>query len=88
LSQKLELQLGRHGYQFDHWDGFCVCRVAGLSWLSSGVTQLVSDQNPEDRMDLLLPGRWLYILRGPACYEFTHEILKDKESFFNGQKIP
>ncbi|XP_015276541.1 PREDICTED: alpha-ketoglutarate-dependent dioxygenase alkB homolog 7, mitochondrial, partial [Gekko japonicus] len=26
--------------------------------------------------------------RGPARYEFTHEILRDEESFFDGQKIP
>lgn len=25
--------------------------------------------------------------RGPARYEFTHEILKDEESFFDGRKV-
>ncbi|KAG6937187.1 alkB -like protein 7 [Chelydra serpentina] len=39
-------------------------------------------------MDLLLPRRSLYVLRGAAHYEFTHESLKDEESFFGGQKIP
>ncbi|XP_026516378.1 alpha-ketoglutarate-dependent dioxygenase alkB homolog 7, mitochondrial [Terrapene carolina triunguis] len=67
---------------------FCGCTIAGLSLLSSSVMRLVSEQNPEDWMDLLLPRRSLYILRGPARYEFTHEILKDEESFFDGQKIP
>uniref|UniRef100_A0A674KEU2 Uncharacterized protein n=1 Tax=Terrapene triunguis TaxID=2587831 RepID=A0A674KEU2_9SAUR len=50
--------------------------------------RLVSEQNPEDWMDLLLPGHSLYSLRGPAHYEFTHKILKDEASFFDGQKIP
>ncbi|KAH0628744.1 hypothetical protein JD844_010225 [Phrynosoma platyrhinos] len=50
--------------------------------------RLVSEQNPQDWLDLLLERRSLYILRGPARYEFTHEILKDEESFFDGRKVP
>lgn len=29
-----------------------------------------------------------YLYRDEARYKFTHEILKDEESVFNGQKVP
>ncbi|XP_032636277.2 alpha-ketoglutarate-dependent dioxygenase alkB homolog 7, mitochondrial [Chelonoidis abingdonii] len=90
LSLVHVLDLDKSGYIKPHVDSvkFCGCTIAGLSLLSSCVMRLVSEQNPEDWMDLLLPRRSLYILRGTARYEFTHEILKDEESFFDGQKIP
>ncbi|XP_053868543.1 alpha-ketoglutarate-dependent dioxygenase alkB homolog 7, mitochondrial [Malaclemys terrapin pileata] len=90
LSLVHVLDLDKSGYIKPHIDSvkFCGCTIAGLSLLSSSVMRLVSEQNPEDWMDLLLPRCSLYILRGPARYEFTHEILKDEESFFDGQKIP
>uniref|UniRef100_A0A8D2L979 Alpha-ketoglutarate-dependent dioxygenase alkB homolog 7, mitochondrial n=2 Tax=Varanus komodoensis TaxID=61221 RepID=A0A8D2L979_VARKO len=84
------LDLDKTGYIKPHIDSvkFCGCTIAGLSLLSSSVMRLVSEQNPQDWLDLLLERRSLYILRGPARYEFTHEILKDEESFFNGRKVP
>nr|XP_020654392.1 alpha-ketoglutarate-dependent dioxygenase alkB homolog 7, mitochondrial [Pogona vitticeps] len=89
LTQVHVLDLHKSGYIKPHVDSvkFCGCTIAGLSLLSSSVMHLVSEQNPEDWLDLLLERRSLYILRGPARYEFTHEILKDEESFFNGRKI-
>ncbi|XP_074835877.1 alpha-ketoglutarate-dependent dioxygenase alkB homolog 7, mitochondrial isoform X1 [Carettochelys insculpta] len=90
LSLVHVLDLDKSGYIKPHIDSvkFCGCTIAGLSLLSASVMRLVSEQNPGDWMELLLPRRSLYILRGTARYEFTHEILKDEESFFDGQKIP
>ncbi|XP_048343613.1 alpha-ketoglutarate-dependent dioxygenase alkB homolog 7, mitochondrial isoform X2 [Sphaerodactylus townsendi] len=90
LAQVHVLDLDKTGYIKPHIDSvkFCGCTIAGLSLLSPSVMRLVSEQNPRDCLDLLLERRSLYILRGPARYEFTHEILKDEESFFDGQKIP
>ncbi|XP_053154597.1 alpha-ketoglutarate-dependent dioxygenase alkB homolog 7, mitochondrial [Hemicordylus capensis] len=90
LAQVHVLDLDKAGYIKPHVDSvkFCGCTVAGLSLLSSSVMRLISEQNPQDQLDLLLERRSLYILRGPARYEFTHEILKDDESFFDGRKIP
>ncbi|XP_054859627.1 alpha-ketoglutarate-dependent dioxygenase alkB homolog 7, mitochondrial [Eublepharis macularius] len=90
LAQVHVLDLDKTGYIKPHIDSvkFCGCTIAGLSLLSSSVMRLVSERNPQDWLDLLLERRSLYILRGPARYEFTHEILKDEESFFEGKKIP
>ncbi|KAL8164538.1 UNVERIFIED_CONTAM: Alpha-ketoglutarate-dependent dioxygenase alkB 7, mitochondrial [Gekko kuhli] len=90
LAQVHVLDLDKTGYIKPHIDSvkFCGCTIAGLSLLSSSVMRLVSEQNPQDLLDLLLERRSLYILRGPARYEFTHEILRDEESFFDGQKVP
>ncbi|KAM3846064.1 alpha-ketoglutarate-dependent dioxygenase alkB homolog 7, mitochondrial isoform 1-T1 [Vipera latastei] len=89
LTQVHVLDLDKTGYIKPHVDSvkFCGCTIAGLSLLSSSVMHLVSEQNPQDWLDLLLERRSLYILRGPARYEFTHEILKDEESFFDGRKV-
>ncbi|XP_063152670.1 alpha-ketoglutarate-dependent dioxygenase alkB homolog 7, mitochondrial-like [Candoia aspera] len=90
LTQVHVLDLDKTGYIKPHVDSvkFCGCTIAGLSLLSSSVMRLVSEQNPQDWLDLLLERRSLYILRGPARYEFTHEILKDEESSFDGRKVP
>ncbi|XP_077185947.1 alpha-ketoglutarate-dependent dioxygenase alkB homolog 7, mitochondrial [Paroedura picta] len=90
LAQVHVLDLDKTGYIKPHIDSvkFCGCTIAGLSLLSSSVMRLVCEKNPQERVDLLLERRSLYILRGPARYEFTHEILRDEESFFDGQKVP
>ncbi|KAG6930337.1 alkB -like protein 7 [Chelydra serpentina] len=65
LSLVHVLDLDKTGYIKPHIDSvkFCGCTIAGLSLLSSSVMRLVSEQNPEDWMDLFLPRRSLYILR-------------------------
>ena len=40
------------------------------------------------KIDLYLPPNSLYILSGPTRFEYTHEILKDEESFFRGKVVP
>uniref|UniRef100_A0A8U8BPW0 Uncharacterized protein n=1 Tax=Geospiza parvula TaxID=87175 RepID=A0A8U8BPW0_GEOPR len=67
---------------------FCGCTIAGLSLLSSSVLRLRSLREPRQRLELLLEPRSLYVLRGAARFEFTHEILPDPESFFGGLRVP
>ncbi|XP_049665598.1 alpha-ketoglutarate-dependent dioxygenase alkB homolog 7, mitochondrial [Accipiter gentilis] len=88
LLRELEPVLGRRPYQFDHWDGFCGCTIAGVSLLSPSVMRLVSCRAPGQWLELLLEPGSLYVLRGAARYDFTHEILRDEESFFGGRRVP
>ncbi|XP_039626425.1 alpha-ketoglutarate-dependent dioxygenase alkB homolog 7, mitochondrial [Polypterus senegalus] len=83
------LDLHRKGYIKAHVDSvkFCGSTIAGICLLSSSVMRLISKKIPTDVVDLLLPRRCLYILRDEARYSYTHEILKDEESYFNGVKI-
>ncbi|XP_077069049.1 alpha-ketoglutarate-dependent dioxygenase alkB homolog 7, mitochondrial isoform X1 [Siphateles boraxobius] len=67
---------------------FCGSTIAGLSLLSDSIMRLVPENNSTDWVDLLLSRRSLYILRDDARFKFTHEILKDEDSFFSGHKIP
>ncbi|XP_042360598.1 alpha-ketoglutarate-dependent dioxygenase alkB homolog 7, mitochondrial [Plectropomus leopardus] len=84
------LDLDRTGYIKPHIDSvkFCGSTIAGLSLLSDSIMRLVNEDVPSEWLDLLLPRLSLYILRDEARYNFTHEILKDEESVFNGQRVP
>ncbi|MCI4385506.1 hypothetical protein PGIGA_G00051230 [Pangasianodon gigas] len=84
------LDLDKAGFIKPHVDSvkFCGSTIAGLSLLSDSVMRLVREENSADRVDLLLKRRSLYILRDEARFKFTHEILKDEDSFFSGQRIP
>ncbi|KAM7372135.1 hypothetical protein PAMP_009328 [Pampus punctatissimus] len=84
------LDLDKTGYIKPHIDSikFCGSTIAGLSLLSDSIMRLVKEDATSEWLDLLLPRRSLYILRNQARYNFTHEILKDEESVFNGQKVP
>ncbi|XP_026218000.1 alpha-ketoglutarate-dependent dioxygenase alkB homolog 7, mitochondrial [Anabas testudineus] len=83
------LDLDKTGYIKPHVDSvkFCGSTIAGLNLLSDSIMRLKENSSSE-WLDLLLPRRSLYILRDDARYNFTHEILKDEESVFNGQKVP
>lgn len=83
------LDLDQRGYIKPHIDSvkFCGSTIAGLSLLSDSVMRLVKQDSPDERLDLLLPQFSLYIMRDEARYEFTHEILRDEESVFNGQRV-
>ncbi|CAN8177129.1 unnamed protein product [Coccothraustes coccothraustes] len=78
---------GRVGPHLDSTK-FCGCTIAGLSLLSPSVLRLRSLRDPRDHLELLLNPGSLYVLRGAARYEFTHEILGDPESFFGGLRVP
>ncbi|KAM9392637.1 alpha-ketoglutarate-dependent dioxygenase alkB homolog 7, mitochondrial [Pholidichthys leucotaenia] len=84
------LDLDQTGYIKPHIDSvkFCGNTIAGLSLLSDSVMRLVKKDAPDERVDLLLCRRSLYILRDETRYKFTHEILKDEESVFNGERVP
>lgn len=84
------LDLDKRGYIKPHIDSvkFCGSTIAGLSLLSDSIMRLVKEDATHEWLDLLLPRRSLYILRDQARYNFTHEILKDEDSVFNGQRVP
>ncbi|XP_041942054.1 alpha-ketoglutarate-dependent dioxygenase alkB homolog 7, mitochondrial [Alosa pseudoharengus] len=83
------LDLDKAGFIKPHIDSvkFCGTTIAGISLLSASVMRLVREEVKTDWVDLLLPQRSLYVLREEARYKFTHEILKDEESFFDGRRV-
>ncbi|XP_062306787.1 alpha-ketoglutarate-dependent dioxygenase alkB homolog 7, mitochondrial [Osmerus eperlanus] len=84
------LDLDKAGYIKPHIDSvkFCGSTIAGLSLLSDSIMRLVKEDDAAQWLDLLLPRRSLYILRDQARYEFTHEILRDEDSVFDGERVP
>uniref|UniRef100_A0A671P8N7 AlkB homolog 7 n=1 Tax=Sinocyclocheilus anshuiensis TaxID=1608454 RepID=A0A671P8N7_9TELE len=84
------LDLDKDGYIKPHIDSVKVCERINpaSSLLSDIVMRLVPKNKSTDWVDLLLSRRSLYILRDDARFKFTHEILKDEESFFSGQNVP
>ncbi|XP_031204593.1 alpha-ketoglutarate-dependent dioxygenase alkB homolog 7, mitochondrial [Mastomys coucha] len=90
LSPVHVLDLEHWGYIKPHVDSvkFCGSTIAGLSLLSPSVMKLVHMQEPEQWLELLLEPGSLYILRGSARYDFSHEILRDEESFFGAHRVP
>lgn len=89
LSMVHVLDLEKTGFINPHVDSvkFCGDTIAGLCLLSGSVMRLLSEDNSGDRVDLLLQRRCAYVLRGAARYQFSHQILKEEESFFGGQKV-
>ncbi|XP_062891921.1 alpha-ketoglutarate-dependent dioxygenase alkB homolog 7, mitochondrial isoform X1 [Mobula hypostoma] len=90
LSMVHVLDLEKTGFINPHVDSvkFCGDTIAGMCLLSSSVMRLVSEDSSEDWVDLLLQRRSAYVLRGAARYQFSHQILRDEESFFGSQKVP
>ncbi|KAM9251620.1 alpha-ketoglutarate-dependent dioxygenase alkB homolog 7, mitochondrial [Cariama cristata] len=84
------LDLHPRGHVGPHVDSvkFCGCTIAGLSLLSPSVLRLRSCRAPGQWLELLLEPGSLYVLRGAARYDFTHEILRHEESFFGGRRVP
>ena len=72
--------------------------ISGVSLWSSAVMRLEEERPAEEEtseegegplsVDLLLRRRSLYRLAGDSRWHFTHQILKDQESFFRGQHVP
>ncbi|XP_036169183.1 alpha-ketoglutarate-dependent dioxygenase alkB homolog 7, mitochondrial [Myotis myotis] len=90
LSSVHVLDLEPRGYIKPHVDSvkFCGTTIAGLSLLSPSVMRLVHTQEPGESLELLLEPCSLYILRDSARYDFSHEILRDEESFFGKLRVP
>ncbi|XP_076168273.1 alpha-ketoglutarate-dependent dioxygenase alkB homolog 7, mitochondrial [Ptiloglossa arizonensis] len=85
------LDLAPEGWIKPHVDSikFCGEVIAGLSLLSDSVMRLTMIGNEATyKHDFLLPQRSLYIMSGIARYNCKHEILKNEESYFEGQHIP
>ncbi|XP_064899923.1 alpha-ketoglutarate-dependent dioxygenase alkB homolog 7, mitochondrial isoform X1 [Columba livia] len=82
------LDLHARGHVRPHVDSvkFCGCTLAGVSLLSPSVLRLGGAGGAW--LELLLEPGSLYVLRGAARFEFTHEILSDHHSFFGGVRVP
>lgn len=66
---------------------FCGEVIAGLSLLSSCVMRF-SDEANKETADVFLKKRSLYVMSGPARYEYRHEILGSSSSYFNSALVP
>ncbi|XP_044737902.1 alpha-ketoglutarate-dependent dioxygenase alkB homolog 7, mitochondrial [Chrysoperla carnea] len=84
------LDLAPKGFIKPHIDAvrFCGTTIAGLSLLSDSVMRLVHDKKKLYTADVLLKRRSLYIMRNSARFDYTHEILNEKESVFNKKEVP
>ena len=49
--------------------------------------RFVKEEDKSCRGDLFLPRRSLYVMRDAARYFYTHEILKNEDSFFGSIKV-
>lgn len=50
--------------------------------------RLVHEKHKDFYADVLLKRRSLYIMKGTARYDYTHEILANKFSFFKDVNVP
>ncbi|XP_060533752.1 alpha-ketoglutarate-dependent dioxygenase alkB homolog 7, mitochondrial [Cylas formicarius] len=83
------LDLDKDGYIKPHIDAvrFCGDTIAGLSLLSDSIMRLVNEQNKSLYGDILLKRRSLYVMKGTARFDYTHEILANEKSIFKGETI-
>ncbi|XP_022092244.1 alpha-ketoglutarate-dependent dioxygenase alkB homolog 7, mitochondrial-like [Acanthaster planci] len=83
------LDLAKDGYIKPHVDSvkFCGSTITGLSLLSAAIMKLAKEDNPENWVNVILKPRSLYVIKDKARYQFTHEILKDSESLFRGERV-
>lgn len=84
------LDLDKAGYIKPHIDAvrFCGNIIAGMSLLSSSVMRLVHNQDKQRFSDILLQRRSLYIMKDAARFDYTHEVLGEKDSIFDGKVVP
>ncbi|UJR22166.1 hypothetical protein I4U23_025230 [Adineta vaga] len=84
------LDIAKDGYIKPHIDAvrYCGTTIVGLSFLSSSVMRLVHKDDKSMMVDILLKPKSLYILKNIARFDFTHEILKNEQSYFNNNHIP
>ncbi|XP_023334732.1 alpha-ketoglutarate-dependent dioxygenase alkB homolog 7, mitochondrial [Eurytemora carolleeae] len=83
------LDLAEDGFIKPHVDSirFCGDRVAVVSLLSSSIGRFALEKDSSISVVVLIPRRSLYIMKGLSRYEFTHEILKNQESFLDGKFV-
>jgi len=84
------LDLAKTGVIKPHIDSvrFCGNTIAGLSLLSGCIMRLRHEIQKDFYCDVLLPQRSLYVMNDFVRYEFTHEILAEKESKFMDKPFP
>ncbi|CAF4022707.1 unnamed protein product [Rotaria magnacalcarata] len=84
------LDIAKEGYIKPHIDAvrYCGTTIAGLSLLSSSVMRLTHKDDKTLIVNTLLKPKSLYIMKNIARYDFTHEVLKNTESYFNNVHIP
>ncbi|ELU16415.1 hypothetical protein CAPTEDRAFT_163497 [Capitella teleta] len=89
LSYVHVLDLQKTGCVKAHIDSikFCGSTIAGLSLLSNSVMRLVHDKTKSRVADIYAERRALYIMTGSSRYDYTHEILGESESFFEGKAV-
>ncbi|XP_033738761.1 alpha-ketoglutarate-dependent dioxygenase alkB homolog 7, mitochondrial-like [Pecten maximus] len=84
------LDLSKDGHIKPHIDAvrFCGSTIAGLCLLSPCVMRLVHDKDKQRWADILLDRRSLYIMKDAARFNYTHEVLSNENSVFNGHPVP
>ncbi|EPB77566.1 hypothetical protein ANCCEY_03324 [Ancylostoma ceylanicum] len=90
LSYVHILDLHKDGVIKPHIDSIRYCGdvITGVCLLSDAVMRLRhKDRKDELIVDLMLPRRCLYRMGEEGRYEFTHEVLSNEESIFNGKKV-
>ena len=58
-----------------------------MSLLTDSVMRLVHDKRKHLTADVLLSRRSLYVMNAAARYDYTHEILSNDHSKFDGETI-
>ncbi|XP_066926480.1 alpha-ketoglutarate-dependent dioxygenase alkB homolog 7, mitochondrial-like [Clytia hemisphaerica] len=83
------LDLAEDGLIKPHVDSikFCGNKIAGLNLLSDAIMRYGIEKEPESYIDVYLPRFSLYIMRDALRFDFTHEVLANKDSYFQGKHI-
>lgn len=89
LPQTHVLDLAKSGVIKPHVDSvrFCGNIICGLCLLSDAVMRLRHVELKDQIVDVLLRRGSLYIMRDEARYNFSHEVLGEEESFFQGERV-
>lgn len=84
------LDLAKTGVIKPHVDSirFCGNTICGLCLLSDAVMRLVDVEDKTQIVDIMLWRRSLYLMRDASRYNYTHEVLGEKESYFGSLPVP
>ncbi|KAK4323555.1 hypothetical protein Pmani_005752 [Petrolisthes manimaculis] len=89
LPQTHILDLAQSGVIKPHVDSvrFCGNIICGVCLLSDAVMRLVNVDHKDQIVDVLLQRCSLYIMKDQSRFNYTHEVLGDKESFFGNEAV-
>ncbi|XP_063611550.1 alpha-ketoglutarate-dependent dioxygenase alkB homolog 7, mitochondrial-like [Penaeus indicus] len=84
------LDLAKTGVIKPHVDSirFCGNTICGLCLLSDAVMRLVNVEDKTQIADIMLWRRSLYLMKDASRYNYTHEVLGEKESYFGSLPVP